>query len=174
MLKAVPGHPVLADVAIGLIAGLAATQLTNSAQRALKWATPESVELQERLVRPGASSSLVAAEKVTQQVGISPSRRQVESLGAAIHFGIGIVWGLVYGLLRRNVGFRPIVLKKARSCQRMGVRAIAAGALIPLQVEGAGTAWRVCGGSGPLRRGETRRERHRVLAIVVGLGRRSV
>ncbi len=108
VLKAVLKHPVLADVAIGLFAGLAATQLTNVAQRPLKWLTPDRVAFRERLARPGASSSLVAAEKVTQQVGVSPSRRQMEFLGTAIHFGTGIAWGPVYGLLRRYVGLRPV------------------------------------------------------------------
>ena len=107
MLKAVPKHSVLADVAVGLFAGLAATQLTNLAQGPLKWLTPDSVEWREALVRPGVSSSLVAAKKVGQKLGASPSRQQVESLGAVIHFGIGIAWGPVYGLLRRYVGLRP-------------------------------------------------------------------
>ena len=107
MLKAVPKHSVLADVAVGLFAGLAATQLTNLAQGPLKWVTPDSVEWREALVRPGVSSSLVAAKKVGQKLGVSPSRQQVESLGAVIHLGIGIAWGPAYGLLRRYVGLRP-------------------------------------------------------------------
>ena len=69
--------------------------------------TPASVEWREALVRPGVSSSLVAAEKVGQKLGGSPSLQQVESWGAVIHFGIGIAWGPIYGLLRRYVGLRP-------------------------------------------------------------------
>jgi hypothetical protein len=101
-------HPVWVDIAIGLFAGLAATQATNLAQRPLRWIMPASVHRHEKKVRPGASSSLVAAQKLADTLNVSPSSRQEERLGTAIHFTIGIGWGPVYVLLRRYGSFGPL------------------------------------------------------------------
>ena len=92
---------LLAGIAVGFFAGLVATQVTNLAQGPLQWLTPVSVERQERRVRPGGSSSLVAARQVADYLNRSPGQRQVALLGQAIHFGVGMTWGPVYGLLRR-------------------------------------------------------------------------
>ena len=102
-----PRNLILVDIAIGLFAGLVATHVTNLAQAPLKWVTPDSVERHEEKVRPGASSSLVAARKLAETLDISPSSRQEELGGTAIHFAIGICWGPVYILLRRYGGLRP-------------------------------------------------------------------
>ena len=98
---------LLADIAVGLFAGLVATQVTNLAQGPLQRMTPDSVGRQERRVRPGASSSVVAARKVAYRLDGSPSRQKVGLLGKAIHFGIGIAWGPIYGLLRRYGSLGP-------------------------------------------------------------------
>ncbi len=98
---------LVADVAVGLFAGLAATQVTNLAQGPLQRVTPGSVGRRERRVRPGASSSLVAATKVARRLDCSPSQQEVALLGRAIHFAIGMAWGPVYGLLRRHGGLGP-------------------------------------------------------------------
>jgi len=60
----------LADIAVGLLAGLVATQATNLVQGPLRRLTPRRVTLWERLVRPGASSSLVAARKVADHLAL--------------------------------------------------------------------------------------------------------
>jgi len=101
-------HSVWVDVAIGLFAGFAATHVTNLAQRPLKWITPDGVDRHEKKVRPGASSSLVAAQKLVETLDVSASSRQEERLGTAIHVVTGISWGPVYILLRRYGGFRPL------------------------------------------------------------------
>ena len=98
---------LLADIAVGLFAGLVATQVTNLAQGPLQCMTPDSVGQQEKRVRPGASSSVVAARKVAYHLDGSPGQQTVGSLGKAIHFGIGMAWGPVYGLLRRHGGLGP-------------------------------------------------------------------
>lgn len=102
-----PSHPVWVDVTIGLMAGLVATLVTNLAQRPLRWTTPESVDQHEKRVRPGASSSLVAAQKLCEAMDLDPTPRQYEISGKAIHIATGIGWGPVYGLLRRYAGLRP-------------------------------------------------------------------
>lgn len=101
------GDAVLVDIVLGLFAGLVATVVTNHAQRPLSWVTPEHVDRHEKQVRPGASSSLVAAQKIAQALDISPSQRGEELWGKAIHFGVGVGWGPVYSLLRRYGGLRP-------------------------------------------------------------------
>lgn len=106
-------HPVLIDIVLGLVAGLAAPQMTNMALRPLKWVTPDSVERQEKKVRPGASSSLVAARKAAKVLNVSLSEREEAVVGTAIHFAVGIGSGPVYALLRRYAGLRPVVVALA-------------------------------------------------------------
>ncbi len=66
---------LLADIAVGLFAGLVATQVTNLAQGPLQRMMPDSVGQQEEQVRPGASSSLVAARKVAYRLDCSHNQR---------------------------------------------------------------------------------------------------
>ena len=99
---------LLSDLTVGLFAGLVATQVTNLAQGPLQRMTPGRVEQQEKRVRPGASSSLVAAGKLAERLDCAPSERQVERLGTAVHFGTGIAWGPVYRLMRRHAGLGPL------------------------------------------------------------------
>ncbi len=102
-------HPLLVDLAVGLIAGLSATYVTNLAQGPLRHATPATVEWQEKRVRPGASSSLVAARQLATWIGVPATPRAEELFGAAIHIGVGTSWGPIYGILRRFLGLRASV-----------------------------------------------------------------
>jgi len=104
----VPQHSILVDIAVGLFAGLVATHVTNLTQGPLKRLTPDSVDRHEKKVRPGASSSLVAARKAAEALDVSLSQREEEQLGKAIHLATGIAWGPVYGLLRRYGRLRPV------------------------------------------------------------------
>ena len=106
----------LTDTAVGLLAGLVATQVTNLAQRPLARMTPERVKRQERRVSPGGTSSGVAAEKVAEGLDLSLGEREMKLLGKAIHFGTGMAWGPVYGLLRRHAGLRPIGVRCSMRC----------------------------------------------------------
>ncbi len=107
-MKSTPGHAVWVDLAVVLAAGLVATQVTNLAQRPLRRATPERVDRHEERVRPGASSSLVAARKLAEALDLPPAQRRDERWGQAIHFAVGMAWGPVYSLLRRYGGLRPV------------------------------------------------------------------
>ncbi|BAU92421.1 hypothetical protein MPPM_3816 [Methylorubrum populi] len=107
MMKSVPGHSVWSDIAVGLLAGWVATQVTNLAQGPLRRATPERVDRHEEKVRPGASSSLVAARKLAEILDVPPSQERDARWGKAIHLAVGMGWGPVYGLLRRYGGLRP-------------------------------------------------------------------
>jgi hypothetical protein len=102
-----PERALWVDIAIGLLAGLVATQVTNYAQRPLRRMTPASVHRHEKRVRPGASSSQVAARRLCEVMDV-PSSRPWEAIGGqAIHFATGMGWGPVYGLLRRYGGLPP-------------------------------------------------------------------
>lgn len=98
----------LIEAAMGLLAGLVATQATNLAQKPLGRMTPERVKRRERRVGPGDTSSAVAAERVAGRLGLSRGGRRMERLGKAVHFGTGMAWGPVYGLLQRHAGLRPV------------------------------------------------------------------
>lgn len=100
-------HPVWVDLGVGLAAGLVATLATNLAQGPLRRMTPERVQRRERRVRPGASSSLVAARKLCETMDVDPSPRRYALSGKAIHLATGMGWGPVYGLLRRYARLRP-------------------------------------------------------------------
>ena len=101
------GHPVGVAVAIGLLAGLVATQATNYAQGPLRRLTPDSVARREEKVGPGAPSSRVAAQKTGRALAASLTAREEAAFGTAIHLATGMVWGPVYGLLRRYGGLHP-------------------------------------------------------------------
>ena len=107
LMKPAPSHPIWVDVTIGLSAGLVATLVTNLAQHPLSRMTPEWVHRQEKRVRPGASSSLVAGQKLCEAMDLAPSPRRHEMSGKAIHLATGMGWGPVYGLLRRYAGLGP-------------------------------------------------------------------
>lgn len=98
---------LLVDVAIGLAAGLVATRIYGVVQEALYRATPGHVRRREERVRP-APSSQVAAEKTAAGVGYALDERQRDLAGTAVHYGLGVAWGPVYGLLRRHGGMRPL------------------------------------------------------------------
>lgn len=107
-MTAAPERALRADIAVGLLAGLVATQVTNWAQRPLRWMTPVIVQRHERRVRPGASSSLVAARKLCEMMDVPSSQPREAIGGQVIHLATGMAWGPVYNLLRRYGGLPPV------------------------------------------------------------------
>jgi uncharacterized membrane protein YagU involved in acid resistance len=98
---------ILADAAIGAVAGLVATKVYGLVQEALYRPMPEGIKRQEERVRPGPSSQ-VAAESIAEAVGYPLHDEQRKLAGSAVHYGLGTTWGPVYGLLRRHAGLRPL------------------------------------------------------------------
>lgn len=97
---------LVADAAIGLAAGLVATNLTGPIQNLLYRLTPEPVKRQEERVRPG-SPTQVAAKKVAGALGARLDDSQIETAATAIHYGSGAPWGIFYAFLRRQSGMTP-------------------------------------------------------------------
>ena len=94
--------PLLADVAVGILAGLVATKATDLAQGPLRLATPEGAKRREARVSPGPSSSHVAARRVAERLGRPVEDRRLRPVAKAVHHGLGMAWGPVYCLLRRH------------------------------------------------------------------------
>jgi uncharacterized membrane protein YagU involved in acid resistance len=99
---------LLVDVAIGISAGLLATWATDLAQGPLRRTTPDSVKRREERVSPGPSSSHVAARRIAEELGRPLDDRRVGAAAKAVHYGLGMAWGPIYGLLRRHGGMRPL------------------------------------------------------------------
>jgi uncharacterized membrane protein YagU involved in acid resistance len=101
-------QPLLVDIAVGLLAGFAATKVTDFAQGPLRRATPEDVKRREARVSPGPSSSHVAARRIAERLGHPADDRRLRPVARAVHQGLGMAWGPVYCLLRRRGGMRPL------------------------------------------------------------------
>jgi uncharacterized membrane protein YagU involved in acid resistance len=94
---------IATDIAVGLAAGLAATLVTERIQMALWKLTPGKTRDVENQVRPGPPPKM-AAKKLAEAVGAHPNDKQTRLLSKALHYGLGVAWGPLYGLLRRYSG----------------------------------------------------------------------
>ena len=102
-----PRDALLIDVAVGLLAGLVATKVNGFAQQALYRPMPATIKDHEERVRPEPSSR-VAARKISAGLGYHPDERRLRLATMAVHYGVGLAWGPVYGLLRRHARMRPL------------------------------------------------------------------
>src|SRR3954464_3418512 len=98
---------LLADVAIGCVSGLVATKVYGLVQEALYRPMPRDVKRWEEQVRPGPSSQ-VAASRMAEGLGYPLDEQERELAGCAVHYGLGMAWGPMYGLLRRHGGMQPL------------------------------------------------------------------
>ena len=101
-------QPLLVDIAVGLLAGLIATKVTDLAQGPLRRATPEGTKRREAKVSPGPSSSQVAARRIAEHLGRPLDEWRLRPVARAVHHGLGMAWGPVYCVLRRHGGMRPL------------------------------------------------------------------
>lgn len=95
------------DLAIGMAAGFVATKVTDRAQRLLYQITPETEKAREPK-DPEGSSAMRAAKKTAELVDAEPDRDALRALKNAIHYGLGMGWGGLYGLLRRYSQMTPV------------------------------------------------------------------
>ena len=102
-----PRDTLPVDVAVGLLAGLVTTEAYGFAQEGLARPMPEDVKGREERLRPEPTSR-VAARKVAEGLGYSLDDRQLGLAATAVHYGLGLAWGPVYGLLRRHARMRPL------------------------------------------------------------------
>jgi uncharacterized membrane protein YagU involved in acid resistance len=95
------------DLAVGVAAGFVATKVTDRVQRSLYRLTPESEKAREPRF-PKGSSAMVAAQKTAELLDVEPDKDGLRALKSAIHYGLGLGWGGLYGLLRRHSQMTPI------------------------------------------------------------------
>jgi uncharacterized membrane protein YagU involved in acid resistance len=98
---------LLADLAIGLIAGLVATKMYGIAQEALAQPVPQGIKEHEEQLRPEPTSR-VAARKIVEGLGYHLDEQRLKLAAMTVHYGLGLAWGPVYGLLRRYGRMRPL------------------------------------------------------------------
>lgn len=98
---------LLADIPVGLVAGAVATKVTGFAQEALYRPMPESIKEQEERVRPGPPSQ-VAAREGAEALGLDLNEEDLKPAAMAVHYGLGMMSGPVYTLLRRHSQMEPL------------------------------------------------------------------
>src|SRR5215218_5099997 len=98
---------LLADVAIGCVAGLVATKVYGHVQEAFYGPMPRNVKRREEQVRLDPSSQ-VAASRMAEGLGYPLDEHKRELAGCAVHYGLGMAWGPVYCVLRRHGGMKPL------------------------------------------------------------------
>lgn len=89
------------DIAIGVVAGLVATKVTDWAQTALYSVTPAPVREKEERVRPGPPAEIAALD-MANRLGVRLDEKARARAGHAVHYAMGALWGPIYGQLRRN------------------------------------------------------------------------
>lgn len=98
---------LLLDFGICLVAGVVATKATEGIQQALYRLTPENARKREEQVRPGPPPR-IAAQKTAAQVGVDLGGERLDKISMAVHYGLGLAWGPVYGFLRHFSGMQPL------------------------------------------------------------------
>jgi hypothetical protein len=91
------------DLLIGTAAGAAATWVMDLVTTAMYESEPESAKKRENAARGEKTAYEIAAEKGAELIGRDLTEKQRKSVGAAIHWSVGISAGTFYGLLRNRV-----------------------------------------------------------------------
>ncbi len=100
---------VIADIGIGAIGGYVGTKVMEPVSMKLYEWESEETRKQEEAVRPGPPYQ-IAAKKTTDLLGLELSDEQVQTVGTYLfHYGLGMSWGPVYTLLRRQTNLNPIL-----------------------------------------------------------------
>lgn len=94
---------LLAGAVKGALAGAAATWAMGQATSFLYEREAKKSKEQEREARGGKAAYGVAAEKAAGAAGAELSDEQRKRAGSAIHWGLGIGAGAVYGALRERL-----------------------------------------------------------------------
>lgn len=95
---------LIRDIAMGLVAGAAATFVMDKVSTwGYSLEDPKVRDYEEKL-RNGEYPPEVLAKKATEfATGVTPAKETTNKLGMAIHWGYGILWGGLFGALRSRV-----------------------------------------------------------------------
>ncbi|WP_422922879.1 DUF1440 domain-containing protein [Singulisphaera sp. PoT] len=91
------------DLTTGAIAGAVATAALSTVTSTFYERENLQARLQEDWAHGGKTAYEVAAEKVAGLAGAELTRDQEANLGTALHYGIGVGSGAVYGAVRRHI-----------------------------------------------------------------------
>ncbi|MBA4157954.1 MAG: DUF1440 domain-containing protein [Gemmatimonadetes bacterium] len=96
-------HDLASDLVKGALAGVAATWVMGQVTSYLYEREDEQAREREDEAREGKTAYGVAAEKAAEAIGQDLPEEQRKQYGSAIHWGLGIGAGAVYGALRGRV-----------------------------------------------------------------------
>jgi hypothetical protein len=91
---------LLRDIVKGAVAGAVATWVMGRVTRYMYEYEGEEERRQEDDARGGETAFASAAGKGAELMGADLSKPQLEKAGAALHWGLGIAAGAVYGAMR--------------------------------------------------------------------------
>lgn len=91
------------DLAKGAIAGAVATLVMSRVTSYLMQQQDPADRKQERKARRGRTAYGTAAERAVEVVGVSLDPEQRERLATAVHWGLGVGLGALYGVLRTRM-----------------------------------------------------------------------
>jgi uncharacterized membrane protein YagU involved in acid resistance len=95
-------RPLLLDIAIGTVAGVAATFVMDEVTTFLYEKEDRDTREREDKARGGKSAYQVVAEKGADAIGREITEEQAKKLGTGIHWATGITTGTLYGVLRNR------------------------------------------------------------------------
>lgn len=104
----------LVDLALGAVAGAAATWVMGKATTYLYEHEDQQARQREDQARGGSSAYEIAARKAASLAGRELSEKESKKLGSAIHWAIGVGAGAAYGLVRRRLAGRGVGRDLAR------------------------------------------------------------
>ncbi|HET9984406.1 MAG TPA: DUF1440 domain-containing protein [Longimicrobiales bacterium] len=98
-----PEQTLAADVALGALAGAAATLAMDRTTTVLYDYEDDEAKRREDAARGGDSAFGAAAKKVAEALGVELTDAQKRTVGNALHWALGVGAGAAYGALRRRV-----------------------------------------------------------------------
>jgi uncharacterized membrane protein YagU involved in acid resistance len=96
---------LLADLTLGILAGVAATWVLDRATTMMYERQDEEATKREQEVMGGETAYGVAAEKAAGLAGRELSEKQRQRYGAAVHWALGAGAGALYGALRSRTSW---------------------------------------------------------------------
>jgi hypothetical protein len=97
----------LIDLGLSAVAGYVGTKAMEPVSMKLYEFEPAAARAREDAARPGAPYR-IAAEKITQALGVELSEERLDQLALAFHYGLAIQWAPLYPLLRRHTSLGPV------------------------------------------------------------------
>ena len=96
----------LIDLTLSAVAGYVGTKAMEPVSTRLYELESPAARAREDAARPGAPYR-IAADKLTEVVGLELTEQQLNRLSLVLHYGLAIQWTPLYPLLRRRTSLVP-------------------------------------------------------------------